>query len=210
MRFQLNVFLEVLKRSLKYICFFIIILAFDIFIFFSKSVSIEEIAAKFDSYTAVPSLGNMGNVYYLVCIYIIFLFLFFFLLFFNYEKFHSYEGVALRFNSKKCFIYKLLYGEIFIIAFSLLYYFTIYLNFKSYVDFDFMVYFKLLLFYNIIMMCTITLSYNYKRVVGLIIMSSISILAILKFDIAYAVIVIIIVCIYNYCTYNIRSGGDMK
>lgn len=109
MKVQFNIFSEIIKKSIKYLIFFYLILSVYLLLFFSSSqTDLNSIILKYMSLTNIITLKNFPTLDILILLYQLFIYAFIMANYFSYEKNHSFENFALRYSFKKYFIVKLL------------------------------------------------------------------------------------------------------
>ena len=122
MKYQFYILKEVLKKSLKYIIFFYVMIGIDIMFFLSANHFEQDIYTKLMSFILLPTKGNIDMINYLVVFYNLILIIYIVFSYMLYEKNHSYENTALRFNSIRYFICKIIIIISYLIFFNIISY----------------------------------------------------------------------------------------
>lgn len=205
MKFQLNVNYEVLKKSFKYFVLQIIFTLISLYLFFSKSQPTEAILAKYLSFIGVPSLENFNSLH-LIMTYNLFFIMYIYINFFNYEKFHSYENMILRFNPKVHYLSKTFLAFLITVILSVVYFTIIYLSFKKYIPFEVHDIFNLVLYQITMLEGIYTISFKYKnRPLIAILTFILTVASIVFYKPLYCIIWITLLFIYNLTTMNFKN-----
>ena len=69
MKYQLNVLIEVLKKSLKFIMFFFAMISIEMMIILNKGYSKDELFSSFVSFISMPTVKNITIIDWLVVLY---------------------------------------------------------------------------------------------------------------------------------------------
>lgn len=199
MKYQLNVLIEVLKKSLKFIIFFFAMISIEMTIILNKGYSKDELFSSFISFISMPTVKNITIIDWLVVLYYVTLIIYITVSYFIYEKNHSYENTILRFSYKSYFVSKLFIIITFLIVFNLLYIiFTSLLLLKSIRDFS-SFYINSLYFIVIAMNIFIITNKNIYNKKAYYINLILFIICILMFNVKYALFYLI--CLIFFC-YN--------
>lgn len=121
MKYQCNILKEVIKKSLKYLLFFYILVFLDLFLFFVGNHAHEEIVIKLMTYLFIPTLESIKSIHPLIFLYQFIFFLYFIVSFITYEKKASAEFTALRLRSKQFFLSKFCCLLLFFVFYFLFY-----------------------------------------------------------------------------------------
>lgn len=207
MKYQFYILKEVLKKSLKYIIFFYVMIGIDIMFFLSANHFEQDIYTKLMSFILLPTKENIDMINYLVVFYNLILIIYIVFSYMLYEKNHSYENTALRFDSKRYFICKIILITLFVLIYTFVYF-----SFLS-------------LFFSVSIDSTIILNYLiYVMLIPLVVFSILNILKgkkiftllsilifiiyTLFFKINIAIVIYLLLCIINYSIFNVRLQYD--
>jgi len=204
-KYQYNVFSEVVKKSLKYFILQVGFTFLSILLFFRLSHPIELVQAKYISFVGIPTIENFSSLH-LITLYNTFFMIYIYIMLFNYEKFHSFENVALRSNPKKHFLFKALFAFIITLLLDLFYFSIVFANFKKHIVFNPADILNLIIYHTVLFISIYTLSYKYKtyKILSLIIFV-LSILSIAFYRLHYCIIWIITLFIYNIFTMSFKN-----
>ncbi len=207
MKFQVNVGIEVLKKSLKTTLFLYVIILINILMFNLNPHTNEEIITKLNSFILLPNWNNYGSINLLSFLYYFSNFIYIAFLFSYYEKFHSYENIALRYESKKYLLYKILIGAILSIIYTTIYYIFVHYCLSALDKFNIYIYFKYASFFLVIMIYAITIVNESRKMILLLLIAILNIILYLHhFNFAYLLVGFIFCTIYNLCFLNIKKG----
>ncbi len=106
MNYQFRILNISVKKVIKFIMFFLIILIFDRFYFLSQHKTENEIIIKVLSYILVPNNKNFMKINVLFYLYNLSIKLFVFTSYIVYEKKHFCENIIFRVNIRKNFLNK--------------------------------------------------------------------------------------------------------
>ncbi len=127
LKFQRNILGETIKSSAKFIIIFLILLAIDIVVFYYTKKLDDSIYDKLMSYMKIGDIPKISLVSLLNFIVFVYIFVYYFV----YERFHSFENIALRFSSKRYFVSKIIVASIIIVSFSVAYFIFLSFFFKN-------------------------------------------------------------------------------
>ncbi len=201
MRYNLNVLARVAKKSLKYAIFLYILISIDIISFMEHASIMEDPYTKFLSYAKVLTIRSSNNID-LVQLYNLFIIIYIAIALILYDHEHSFENVCLRFNSQKYFLNKMAIVPIYFIVYFFLYFLLIYTFFKD-IPFNISFYIDNII-YSIFLFVNLFTFINNKTLMKWLLIP-IFILSEIFYNNYVSIMIIIILLVFNYKTFNLKE-----
>lgn len=208
MKVQFNIFSEIIKKSIKYLIFFYLILSVYLLLFFSSSqTDLNSIILKYMSLTNIITLKNFPTLDILILLYQLFIYAFIMANYFSYEKNHSFENFALRYSSKKYFIVKLLGGLIINLILTIFYFAYLFCWFNQYNVISILSVINYFL-YNMVVLLFMFSFVNMviKNKIIMVILFLVTLFLLLFFNIYIVLGDIVTLIGYSYCKFNIKNS----
>ncbi len=204
---QLNIFLNILKKSYRWILIFALIIFLDIIFITVRPDQIQISLEDFFPLIGYPTLSSnfismLIYVYqYVFLLYIIYSFI-------QYDFDYSFENIILRIDSKKWIFYKSFISYMFVILMKIIQISVIYVYFRNYIDFQ-VDFFISSIVIGLLIVSFLLFNVNFsKKIFILLFVIELIIFALTfkYFNIIFLMIIIFTISIFNIINFKFKNA----